>query len=106
MDAMDYRWQSPIFQYTEEGFSRELGKVTELLTPKAYIAFLEVEKSRRGVATGNWGCGAFGGDLQHKFFLQWMAATLAGQPKVFYYTFADKNSVGVRPATKTRSRQR
>lgn len=28
-----------------------------------------------GVATGNWGCGAFGGDLQLKSIIQWLAAS-------------------------------
>jgi hypothetical protein len=28
--------------------------------------------------TGNWGCGAFGGDPELKFLLQWLAASQAG----------------------------
>ncbi|KAG0326773.1 hypothetical protein BG004_002905 [Podila humilis] len=28
------------------------------------------------IATGNWGCGAFGGHLQLKFLIQWMAASI------------------------------
>lgn len=28
-----------------------------------------------GVVTGNWGCGAFGGDPQVKAVLQWLAAS-------------------------------
>ncbi|KAF9964433.1 hypothetical protein BGZ70_006466 [Mortierella alpina] len=50
----------------------------------------------RPIATGNWGCGAFGGHLQLKFVLQWIAASICGgfdpQSKrlgqdVLYYTF-------------------
>ncbi|VDI64122.1 Hypothetical predicted protein, partial [Mytilus galloprovincialis] len=41
----------------------------------------------RPIATGNWGCGAFGGDPQLKAMLQWMAASYAGVPYVMYYTF-------------------
>eukprot|EP00921_Rhytidocystis_pertsovi_P004849 GHVQ01008430.1.p1 GENE.GHVQ01008430.1~~GHVQ01008430.1.p1 ORF type:complete len:536 (-),score=38.97 GHVQ01008430.1:4102-5709(-) len=35
-------------------------------------------------ATGNWGCGAFGGDVQLKFVMQWMAATVCGRDLHFY----------------------
>lgn len=37
------------------------------------------------VATGNWGCGQQGGDVQLKFILQWMAASLSGS-KLIYHT--------------------
>ena len=41
----------------------------------------------RPVATGNWGCGAFGGDPHLKSLIQWMAASYAGTPRLIYYTF-------------------
>ena len=41
------------------------------------------------VATGNWGCGAFGGSKELKTLQQWMAATRAGR-HVKYYSFKDK----------------
>lgn len=28
-----------------------------------------------GIATGNWGCGAFGGDPEVKTIVQWLAAS-------------------------------
>ena len=31
--------------------------------------------SNAGVATGNWGCGVFGGDPEIKSILQWLAAS-------------------------------
>jgi len=40
------------------------------------------------VATGNWGCGAFGGDPAVKFLVQLMAASHAQRP-LFYFTFDD-----------------
>ncbi|KAI5084047.1 hypothetical protein GOP47_0000216 [Adiantum capillus-veneris] len=43
--------------------------------------------STMGIATGNWGCGAFGGDVEMKSLLQWMAASQAGRPFLYYYTF-------------------
>ena len=41
----------------------------------------------RTVATGNWGCGVFGGDPQMKAMLQWLAASHARCPAMVYYTF-------------------
>ncbi|CAH2107975.1 unnamed protein product [Euphydryas editha] len=41
-----------------------------------------------GVATGNWGCGAFGGSVPLKVLIQMMALTEAGRPMA-YYTFGD-----------------
>ena len=46
------------------------------------------------VATGNWGCGAFGGHIQLKSMLQWCAAALCGR-EVLYYTFKDPNAEGL-----------
>ncbi|XP_078447401.1 poly(ADP-ribose) glycohydrolase 1-like isoform X6 [Wolffia australiana] len=43
-----------------------------------------------GVATGNWGCGAFGGDLEIKSMIQWLAASQAGRPFILYNTFGVK----------------
>lgn len=40
-----------------------------------------------GVVTGNWGCGAFGGDPQLKVVIQWLAASQALRPFILYYTF-------------------
>ncbi|XP_051123031.1 poly(ADP-ribose) glycohydrolase 1-like isoform X2 [Andrographis paniculata] len=40
-----------------------------------------------GVATGNWGCGAFGGDPEVKVVIQWLAASQALRPFMLYYTF-------------------
>ena len=41
-----------------------------------------------GIATGNWGCGAFGGDVYLKFVIQVLAAAQEGRDLV-YFTFGD-----------------
>ncbi|KAF9581542.1 hypothetical protein BGW38_001407 [Lunasporangiospora selenospora] len=52
----------------------------------------------RPIATGNWGCGAFGGHLQLKFVIQWLAASMSRSfepvgtqtrpgDELLYYTF-------------------
>jgi poly(ADP-ribose) glycohydrolase len=46
------------------------------------------------VATGNWGCGVFGGNVRLKFLVQWLAASLAGR-NLRYYTFGDERLAGV-----------
>ncbi|XP_043912451.1 poly(ADP-ribose) glycohydrolase isoform X2 [Protopterus annectens] len=58
---------------------------------KAYCGFFrdgECPKNLSAVATGNWGCGAFGGDPRLKALLQIMAAAEAGRD-VAYFTFGD-----------------
>ena len=44
--------------------------------------------SRIPVATGNWGCGIFGGDKEFKMLIQWMSASQARR-KMIYFTFRD-----------------
>lgn len=46
------------------------------------------KQTRLSVATGNWGCGAFGGNAQLKALLQLMAAAQTGR-NVAYFTFGD-----------------
>ena len=56
----------------------------------------ELEKVRIGLsgvgsknfATGNWGCGVFGGDPKLKALIQWAAASVAHK-EVHYYPFGD-----------------
>ncbi|XP_073283866.1 poly(ADP-ribose) glycohydrolase 1-like [Primulina huaijiensis] len=43
-----------------------------------------------GIATGNWGCGAFGGDPEVKVAIQWLAASQALRPFMLYHTFGLK----------------
>lgn len=38
------------------------------------------------IITGNWGCGAFKGNLTVKFMIQWIAASLAGK-RLMYCPF-------------------
>ena len=60
---------------------------------KAYIGFNlinyfnEEKKEEKSISTGNWGCGAFGGDHELKFFQQWIAASFAGAERLDYYTY-------------------
>ncbi|XP_030941058.1 poly(ADP-ribose) glycohydrolase 1-like isoform X1 [Quercus lobata] len=45
------------------------------------------EDNNIGIVTGNWGCGAFGGDPELKTIIQWLAASQALRPFISYYTF-------------------
>ena len=59
---------------------------------KLYVAFSTSSASASGnmaVATGNWGCGAFGGDCYLKALLQLMAAAMCKRD-VVYFTFGDE----------------
>ena len=64
---------------------------------KAYVGFNlvnyeeeGVSKMKKTISTGNWGCGAFGGDFELKFLQQWLASSYAGVEKLYYYTFGCK----------------
>ncbi|XP_052262139.1 poly(ADP-ribose) glycohydrolase-like [Dreissena polymorpha] len=68
----------------------KMGSVMRELN-KAYCGFASVDpniKKLPAVCTGNWGCGAFGGDKQLKALIQLMAAAKAGRD-LCYFTFDD-----------------
>ena len=51
----------------------------------------------RPFATGNWGCGIFGGDPPLKALLQWMVASRCGR-QLIYYPFGDARVAGLAEA--------
>lgn len=58
---------------------------------KAYCGFSNSQldpTNLPAVATGNWGCGAFGGDARLKALIQLIAATVASRD-IIYFTFGD-----------------
>lgn len=46
---------------------------------KAYVGFSKSEPKDKSIVSGNWGCGAFNGDLHLKFIIQWLACSMAGK---------------------------
>ncbi|KAM4624075.1 poly(ADP-ribose) glycohydrolase isoform 2-T2 [Polymixia lowei] len=81
IDAMQFR--SFLEQFYPTRINRELNK--------AYCGFARPEErsqSLSAVATGNWGCGVFGGDTRLKALLQMLAAAEAGRD-VAYFTFGN-----------------
>ncbi|XP_072247030.1 poly(ADP-ribose) glycohydrolase [Leuresthes tenuis] len=81
IDALKYRHF--LEQFLPEKITRELNK--------AYCGFHRSNanvKHLSAVATGNWGCGAFGGDTRLKALIQLMAAAEAGRDMA-YFTFGD-----------------
>lgn len=97
-------------QYQEKMLKRELNKVRCAVFPpivcntlelssfylsfeflKAFVGFKhDLPTPAPAVATGNWGCGAFGGDKLLKSLLQLMACCVTQRPLV-YYTFGDRD---------------
>jgi hypothetical protein len=61
---------------TEAGV-RESCTIEEHHTTTENLIVLETPSAQcaTGIATGNWGCGAFGGDVELKSMLQWIAAS-------------------------------
>lgn len=51
-------------------------KATDPVSGSSQKDYLSMEHSDNiGIATGNWGCGAFGGDPQVKAIIQWLATS-------------------------------
>eukprot|EP00753_Platysulcus_tardus_P002711 PLAT11828.1.p1 GENE.PLAT11828.1~~PLAT11828.1.p1 ORF type:complete len:450 (-),score=160.32 PLAT11828.1:40-1389(-) len=61
---------------------------------KAYAGFSVSGLPFSTIATGNWGCGAFNGNVQLKAVQQWMAASVAGCD-MRYYTFGHELAAGL-----------
>ncbi|XP_034414720.1 poly(ADP-ribose) glycohydrolase-like isoform X3 [Cyclopterus lumpus] len=81
IDALQFK--NFLEQFKPEKLNRELNK--------AYCGFARSEQRSQhlaAVATGNWGCGVFGGDARLKALLQMLAAAEAGRD-VAYFTFGD-----------------
>lgn len=51
----------------------ELNPVTQNFQEKRCQSL--INQDNVGIATGNWGCGAFGGDPELKTIIQWLAAS-------------------------------
>lgn len=86
IDALPFgRRRRAVDQLSERILNRELAK--------AWVGFRvdEAECSKSSfpdVATGNWGCGAFGGFVPIKAIVQWLAASMCGRG-VQYYSFGN-----------------
>lgn len=83
LDALEFPGRR---QYSKELLAREFHK--------AYVACLGDPREDAGpycsaFATGNWGCGVFGGDPQLKSLIQWLAASVANR-HIIYFPFGDK----------------
>jgi len=46
----------------------------------------------RGISTGNWGCGAFGGNKTIKASIQLLVSSIVGK-EIFFHTFGDQDQV-------------
>ncbi|CAI2366395.1 unnamed protein product [Moneuplotes crassus] len=71
-------------QFNKKSLLRELNKA--LIGFSSFTG--EPEDDKLVVSTGNWGCGAFNGNCELKFMIQWMAASFQGR-NMKYFTFDD-----------------
>jgi len=83
MDAIRFSGDTEL-QFRMDKVERELKKAFV-----AYGGLNNREVRLPAVATGNWGCGAFGGDPRLKLLIQLMAASVAGRD-LAYFTFGDE----------------
>jgi len=86
MDALDLRSQdsSLAAQLESKNMLRELNKSHAAFTPVDANSLQEFEV----VATGNWGCGAFGGCAPLKALVQWASASQCKR-RICYFPFME-----------------
>jgi poly(ADP-ribose) glycohydrolase len=75
IDALDLRSGGTEAQYTGAMILREL--------TKAWAGFA-LPNAPSEIATGNWGCGVFGGDPELKSIIQWLACSRAGKTMNYF----------------------
>eukprot|EP00931_Biecheleriopsis_adriatica_P095530 TRINITY_DN69126_c0_g1_i1.p1 TRINITY_DN69126_c0_g1~~TRINITY_DN69126_c0_g1_i1.p1 ORF type:complete len:458 (+),score=122.28 TRINITY_DN69126_c0_g1_i1:52-1425(+) len=85
MDAFDFRGEEDRSVKTQLGETLLLRELE-----KAAAAFAPVDEEQLKqwniIATGNWGCGAFGGSIPVKALVQWLAASEGGR-RLCYFPF-------------------
>lgn len=84
IDAMCYATENAKAQFGKDHVDREI--------LKAYAGFNFEGVPSNTVVTGNWGCGAFRGDLRMKFLIQWLACSLA-KKKMLYCPYGNKKVI-------------
>ena len=83
MDAIFFgRNGTAVQQFSANRMSREVFKAFNGFS----VSSLVLAREYPLIATGNWGCGAFGGEVGLKAMLQWIAASLAGR-SIVYFSF-------------------
>uniref|UniRef100_A0A182N1H3 poly(ADP-ribose) glycohydrolase n=1 Tax=Anopheles dirus TaxID=7168 RepID=A0A182N1H3_9DIPT len=75
-------------QYGERAIRRELGKAYAGFRTRPQQPEQQQQRPAPGIATGNWGCGAFGGHAPLKALLQLMVACTVARP-LLYFTCAE-----------------
>lgn len=84
IDAIPFSYSDPV-EFHRQSVTRELNKAYSGFSCR--ITRDDPDKGHMAqIATGNWGCGAFGGDKYLKTLIQWLAASRAGRD-VKYFTF-------------------
>lgn len=79
--------QRSIMEIAEDRARKHDRVVNELSEVQLHHSAMPIPRSTMGIATGNWGCGAFGGNAELKSLLQWIAASQALRPFMHYYCF-------------------
>jgi poly(ADP-ribose) glycohydrolase len=88
VDALHFRFGDPA-QFSAQQIRRELVKALAGFQPlpSSILDFSSGPATlRQQLATGNWGCGAFNGDVELKAIIQWIAASLSGR-EMHYFPF-------------------
>ena len=86
IDALRFQYTRKALQFGTRPSLRELRKA--LAGFGASPPLHEYQSLYRVIATGNWGCGVFLGDVGLKSMLQWIVSSMCDK-KMVYFTFGD-----------------
>ncbi|XP_013400831.1 uncharacterized protein LOC106166730 isoform X2 [Lingula anatina] len=89
-DQSEDEWSDAASGPDIEAVAKEVVSAAINTGVERYIAEMDIQLP---IATGNWGCGAFGGDPQLKAMIQWMAASSVDAPYLAYFTFGDERMI-------------
>jgi poly(ADP-ribose) glycohydrolase len=84
IDSINYNGKNTIFQFSKKEILRELYK--------CYIGF---NNNFNTIATGNWGAGMFKSNVELKFLIQLLSASLNNK-NLEYYTFSNDNDIKIK----------
>jgi poly(ADP-ribose) glycohydrolase len=91
IDAIPFFGQTVGDQLEQEFLLRDLNKAfvgfmgIQALNESLLLEFenLGTKSDRKAIVTGKWGCGAFNGNPEIKFIIQWIASSINQRDMIF-----------------------
>lgn len=86
MDALYFHWSTKKSQYEKKKIDREIVKAMAAFQSERFLC---TKTKSVAIATGNWGCGVYNGDVKLKTLIQIIAAS-ESERNLRYFTYEDR----------------